>query len=88
MRKSIYTRISKSLGWEAAIGDPIPTIEKAKELKKQVEDKSQVAFKKVFEIHRFSANPVNNDECEAMEIIGSAFRIGSRTFKDMYDDED
>lgn len=81
MEQSIYTQISKSIGWQ---GEPIdlPTLEDAEKLFKAVtEQQSTEAFRKVFKFYRFAKSPENYAQEEVSSLIHEAFTSGSKFFK-------
>lgn len=89
MRQSVYTKISKSLGWENIRAVPIPTIEEANQLFANIEhNHCQTSFRLVFERYRFCPTPEDNDEVAAMEIIIGAFHLGNKIFSKKYDDDE
>lgn len=81
MEQSVYTRISKSIGFQ---GDPIdlPSLEEANELYKAVViDKSSEAFTKVFRFYRFGKQAETFAEAEVSEMINDTFNRGSKHFR-------
>lgn len=79
---SIYSEISKQIGWDSGKKVSIPSIEDAKELHNQVlVNRSIDAFKKVFEIYRFAPTPDGGDDSVAMKFIYEAFTEGKRFFE-------
>lgn len=77
---SIYSDISKRIGWEGHCAIPSP--ETAKELHDAVvNDHCQEAFEMVFKIHRFSPSPETDEEYQASNLIWKAYKAGSQLFK-------
>ena len=79
---SIYSEISKKIGWDRETKVSIPTIEEAKELHNEVILKqSQIAFETVFRIHRFAPTPDGGEDAVAMGYIHDAYVNGQTYFK-------
>ncbi|WP_017258423.1 hypothetical protein [Pedobacter arcticus] len=77
---TVYTAISKKIGWEGTA--TIPTIAEAKELKELVQKADAYAFEKVFRIHRFASHDqLSEANEEAMKIIYEAFCLGDPIFR-------
>lgn len=76
---TIYTQISKQIGWEGS--SVIPTLETAQNLHLKVtEEKCQLAFKQVFIIYRFAELSATRMEAKAMALIEDAYSIGRKQF--------
>ncbi|WP_392471275.1 hypothetical protein ACF3OC_07890 [Sphingobacterium cellulitidis] len=79
---SVYSEISKKIGWDRDTKVPIPTTDEAKELHNEVMvNQSMDAFETVFRIHRFAPTPDGGDDAVAMGYIHSAYRDGQVFFK-------
>lgn len=76
---TVYTAISKQLGWTARVVT-IPNITEAANLLSLVKKQDAYAFKKVFLVHRFAPNGVTEAHSEAMKIILEAFVVGQAIF--------
>ena len=78
---SIYTQVSKSIGYESEPID-LPTLLEAEELYKEVvTGLSEQAFTKVFKLHRFGKSPENYEQQEIQNVITAAFTEGSKYFR-------
>ena len=76
---SIYSTISKRIGWEGKA--QIPSIKTAKELRSKVINNNDThAFERVFRNHRFAPSPTNVVETEAMNINHQAYLAGTKIF--------
>lgn len=84
---SIYSEISKRIGWEPKEVS-IPTIEKAKDLYVKTHNGNPEAFEQVFMIHRFSKSPTTDEECQAMKWVYDAYKNGTVIFSKIADSED
>lgn len=77
---TVYTAISKKIGWEGKA--TIPTIAEATELKGLVQKEDAYAFEKVFKIHRFASyEQLSESNEEALKIIYEAFCLGESIFR-------
>jgi len=82
---SVYSDISKRIGWEGS--SSIPSVELAQELLEKVtRQHCQVAFEQVFRIHRFAPTSETEEEYEAMLIIYEAYTKGTSIFNRPYYD--
>lgn len=76
---SIYTQISKRIGWQGYCA--IPSVENVTVLYGAlVKDKCTESFELVFKIHRFAPPPETPEETRAMCIINEAVKIGTDIF--------
>lgn len=79
---SIYSVISKRIGWDRDTKVSIPSIEEAKDLHNNVMVHQRVdAFEKVFRIHRFAPTPDGGEDSVAMGYIHDAYMNGQGFFK-------
>lgn len=80
MEPSVYTKVSKQIGWG---GTPIklPNKERAQKLLDRVELGHVDSFTEVFRYYRFAYSPVNDEEREVLEIISEAYNAGCKIFK-------
>ncbi len=81
MEQSVYTKISKAIGWE---GGPIalPTLAEAEMLYEEIRDHQSIeAFTKVFRFIRFAKTAENVDEVVVSNIIHAAYMTGQQYFK-------
>lgn len=79
---SVYTSMSKSLGWDEKEVS-YPTIEEAKRLKERVISGDREAFYKVFELNRFASLDCSEEEFQVSNIIYDAFTEGSRIWREV-----
>lgn len=78
---SIYSELSKKIGWDKDTKVSIPTIEEAKELHQDVMvNKSIDAYESVFRYHRFAPTPDGGEDEAAMKFIYEAYTEGRRYF--------
>lgn len=79
---SVYSEISKKIGWDKETKHPVPTIEEAKDLHNEVMvNHSKDAFETVFRIHRFAPTADGGDDAVAMGYIHDAYLNGQFFFK-------
>lgn len=79
---SIYSELSKRIGWDRDTKVSIPSIDEAKELHQDVMvNKSIDAFEAVFRYHRFAPTPDGGEDEVAMRYIYSAYVDGQAYFK-------
>lgn len=87
MKTTIYTAISKRIGWEQQTV-PVPSIDRAYELLEEVGKEYEFAFEEVFRINRFAKVDSNELEIEAMNVIHRAFMHGEQIFRNKFVDEE
>lgn len=79
---TVYSEISKKIGWDKDTKVSIPTVNEAKELHNEVLiNQSEEAFENVFRIHRFAPTPDGGEDSVAMGYIHDAFVNGQKFFK-------
>ena len=78
---TIYTQISKKLGWQGTA--EIPSIAEAEQLKELVRKGDAYAFEKAFKIHRFAGSGSTLEQSTAMNIVHEAYTIGAQFFREM-----
>ena len=79
---SIYSELSKKIGWDRDTKVSIPTMEEAKELHQEVMvNKDIEAFETVFRYHRFCPSPDGGEDEIAMKYIYDAYINGQTFFK-------
>lgn len=79
---SIYSEISKTIGWDKDTKVSIPSVEDARDLHHEVlVNKSAEAFETVFRYHRFAPSPDGGDDEVSMRYINSAYDEGRRFFQ-------
>lgn len=79
---SIYSEISKRVGWDRDTKVSIPTIDEAKELHHDVMVNQSVdAYESVFRYHRFAPTPDGGEDEVAMKLIYEAYTEGRRFFE-------
>lgn len=78
---SIYSVVSKRIGWEGA--EKIPSLVIAQTLHERIVKYKDVgAFESVFAINRFAPSPQTFEESQAMNEINKAFIAGEQIFRD------
>ncbi len=79
---SIYSDISKRIGWDEGTKVPIPSVDEAKALHNEVMiNKSIDAFETVFRYHRFCPQPDGGEDEIAMRYIHSTYLDGKCFFQ-------
>ena len=79
---SIYSEISKKIGWDKDTKVSIPTVEEAKDLHNEVMVNHSIdAFETVFRTHRFAPTPDGGEDAVAMGYIHEAYKNGQVFFK-------
>ncbi|MDM1048035.1 hypothetical protein [Sphingobacterium hotanense] len=79
---SIYSELSKKIGWDRDTKVSIPSTEEAKELHNDVlVNQSIDAFETVFRIHRFAPTADGGEDAVAMGYIHDAYTQGQIFFK-------
>ncbi len=77
---SVYTAISKKIGWQGQAR--IPSLTVARSLLMQITKYKDVrAFEAVFAIHRFAPSPQTVEEGLAMNEVNKAFHRGRKDFQ-------
>jgi hypothetical protein len=86
MEQSVYTQISKAIGFQGTAD--IPSINKANELLAEIRGDDHVlaryAFREVFKIYRFAPSPENKEQSEALDVICAAFKEGEMIYRNIY----
>ncbi|MEN5434122.1 hypothetical protein ABE545_10805 [Sphingobacterium faecium] len=78
---SIYSEISKRIGWDKDTKVSIPSIEDARDLHHEVMvNKSEEAYETVFRYQRFAPSADGGDDEVAMRFIHVAYEEGRRFF--------
>lgn len=77
---SIYSEISKKLGWQNFTVKDLPSRSVAEILLKGVQEGKIEDFETVFRFHRFSETPTTFEAIEVYKIIDEAYRIGREKF--------
>lgn len=79
---SIYSDISKRIGWDKDTKLSIPSLDEAKELHNEVMvNKSIDAYESVFRYHRFAPLPDGGEDEIAMRYIQDAYLEGRSFFQ-------
>jgi hypothetical protein len=79
---SVYSELSKKIGWDPDKKVSIPSVPEAKDLNiKVLLERSVDAYEKVFTIHRFAPSPDGGEDSEAMDYILEAYLKGRRFFE-------
>lgn len=79
---TIYSELSKKIGWDKDTKVSIPTLFEAKELYQEVMINESVgAYEQVFRIHRFAPTPDGGEDSVAMGYIHDAYVKGQKFFK-------
>ncbi|WP_448672421.1 hypothetical protein [Sphingobacterium multivorum] len=79
---SIYSDISKRIGWDKDTKVSIPSLDEAKELHNEVMvNKSIEAYESVFRYHRFAPLPDGGEDEIAMRYIQDAYLEGRSFFQ-------
>lgn len=85
MNQSLYTKASKTIGWDQK-KIPVPTVEKANNLYKRVVDKKEYeAFVEVFGIYRFAPSANGHEQTEAAYTIHMAFKTTQGYFRKQFE---
>lgn len=82
MEQSYYTQVSKAIGWDEGL-QPYPTLERANELLKLVEDSNKLAFVEVFRFQRFARLARDEKELEISNVMFKAFQEGTKIFQNI-----
>lgn len=77
---SIYTNISKQLGWDPRTVE-FPTLEHAKELSEKASTGDRDAFYEIFKFNRFLTSPETPEQEEVCNEIYKAFNQHSHLFR-------
>lgn len=79
---SIYSDISKKIGWDQDTKVSIPSVQEAKELQNEVMvNKSAEAYETVFRYQRFCPSPDGGEDEIAMRYIHSTYLDGKHFFQ-------
>lgn len=75
MEQSVYTALSKKIGWDER-SMLYPTLEEAKKLYEGVVGGDREAFYKVFEMHRHLHSPTDAAQVKIINLIFHAYTHG------------
>ncbi len=75
---SIYSDISKSIGFHSGVSIRIPEMSASNDLLEKVKAGDVDAFREVFRIYRYASTPdfTNEEGIRSLNIITEAFRVG------------
>lgn len=83
--QSVYTTISKSIGFNRVSITRFPSIDRALELRQKSSEGDRSAFYEAFTLHRFLGPPENEQEIYIVNLIYEAYIAGDKIWRNVVD---